>query len=147
MISFNLRCGKDHVFEAWFKDGKSFDRQARQGKVVCPVCGDAKVAKAPMAPNIASGVSRKSGGAKSGKNADVAAQAAAYHEALKNLRSEIEKNCDYVGDKFAEEARKIHYNESEQRNIYGETTDQEAQALNEEGVEFARIPWATRQGS
>jgi hypothetical protein len=147
MISFNLRCGKDHVFEAWFKDGKSFDRQARQGKVACPVCGNSKVEKAPMAPNIASGVSRKSGGADGGRKSEVAVQAAAYHEALKKLRSEVEKNCDYVGDKFAEEARKIHYNESEQRNIYGETTDQEAQALHEEGVEFARIPWPTRQDS
>jgi len=136
MISFNLRCGKDHVFEAWFKDGKSFDRQARQGKVACPVCGDTKIAKAPMAPNIASGVSRQP--------VDERTKTAALREALTKLRTEIEKNCDYVGENFAEEARKIHYNEAEQRNIYGETTDQEAHALQEEGIDFARIPWPSR---
>jgi len=137
MISFNLRCGKDHVFEAWFKDGKSFDRQARQGKVACPACGDSKIEKAPMAPNIASGVSRQPAG-------DPAKQAAAFRAMLTKLRTEVEKNCDYVGDSFAEEARKIHYKEAEQRNIYGEATDQEAQALQEEGVDFAQIPWPTR---
>jgi len=137
MISFNLRCGKDHVFEAWFKDGKSFDRQARHGKVACPVCGDAKVVKAPMAPNIASGVSRKT-------EDKQAKAAAAFRETLTKLRAEVEKNCDYVGTDFAEEARKIHYKESDARNIYGETTEQEAQALNEEGVEFAQIPWPSR---
>lgn len=137
MISFNLRCGKDHVFEAWFKDGKSFDRQARQGKVACPVCADTKIAKAPMAPNIAAGVSRKSGDERS-------KHAAEFRETLTRLRAEIEKNCDYVGDNFAEEARKIHYKEADQRNIYGEATDQEASALREEGVDFAQVPWPSR---
>ncbi len=133
MISFNLRCGKDHVFEAWFKDGKTYDRQARQGKVSCPVCGDATVEKAPMAPNIASGVSR-----------DPAGRAAELRETLQKLRTEVEKNCDYVGENFAEEARKIHYKESEQRGIYGEASDQDAQALQDEGIEFNRIPWPSR---
>lgn len=141
MISFNLRCGKDHVFEAWFNDGKSFDRQARQGKVACPVCSDTKIEKAPMAPNIASGVSRRA------PSADSPEKQAAFREMLNKLRTEVEKNCDYVGADFAEEARKIHYKEAEQRNIYGEATDQEAQVLNEEGVEFARIPWPTRTNS
>jgi len=139
MISFNLRCDKDHVFEAWFKDGKSFDRQARHGKVACPVCGDTKIVKAPMAPNIASGVSRQA--------VDEPSKAAALREALTKLRTEVEKNFDYVGPDFAEEARKIHYKESDARNIYGETTDQEAQSLHEEGVEFARIPWPSRTDS
>ena len=136
MISFNLRCGKDHVFEAWFKDGKAYDRQARQGKVACPVCGDSKVEKAPMAPNIAAGVSRKA--------ITPEKAAAEYRKLLGKLRNEVEKNCDYVGENFAEEARKIHYKESEQRNIYGETSDTEAAALQEEGVSFARIPWLPR---
>jgi hypothetical protein len=142
MISFNLRCAKDHVFEAWFKDGKTYDRQAKQGKVLCPVCGDSKVEKAPMAPNIASGVSRKS---KSQR--DAAKQAAAFRETLNKVRTEIEKNCDYVGPKFAEEARKIHYKEAEERGIYGEASDQEAAALKDEGIEFGRIPWPSRTDS
>ena len=137
MISFNLRCGKEHVFEAWFKDGKSYERQAKQGRISCPLCGDNKVEKAPMAPNIASGVSRM-------RKSDKAARAAKVHAMLNQLKTEIEKNCDYVGPQFAEEARKIHYKESEQRNIYGEATDQEAEALQEEGIEFSRIPWSSR---
>jgi hypothetical protein len=137
MISFNLRCGKDHVFEAWFKDGKSYDRQAKQGRVSCPACGDNKIEKAPMAPNIASGVSRRQDGGKKTRSAE-------FRETLNKLRAEVEKNCDYVGPNFAEEARKIHYKESEQRSIYGEATDQEAKDLQEEGVEFSRIPWPSR---
>jgi hypothetical protein len=136
MISFNLRCGKDHVFEAWFKDGKSFDRQARHSKVACPLCGDTTIVKAPMAPNIASGVSRQAVGEQS--------KAVAFRETLDKLRTEVEKNFDYVGPDFAEEARKIHYKEADARNIYGETTEQEAEALHEEGVEFGRIPWSSR---
>lgn len=137
MISFNLRCGKEHVFEAWFKDGKSYERQAKQGRVSCPSCGDTKIEKAPMAPNIATGVSRKQDG-------DKASRAAEFRETLNKLRAEVEKNCDYVGPNFAEEARKIHYNESERRGIFGETTDDEAKSLQEEGVEFSRIPWPSR---
>lgn len=133
MISFNIRCSGDHVFEAWFPDGKSFDRQAKQGKVACPVCGDAKVEKAPMAPNIARGSARGA------ERQQAAAKEMAG--ALRKLRREVEANCENVGDRFAEEARKIHYDESEPRNIYGETTSDEASALKEEGVAFARIPW------
>jgi hypothetical protein len=137
MISFNLRCGKDHVFEAWFKDGKTYDRQARQGRVSCPVCGDSTIEKAPMAPNIASGVSRKPSQGGAGRAAEL-------RETLNKLRTEIEKNFDYVGENFAEEARKIHYKESEQRGIYGEASDQEAESLQDEGIEFNRIPWPSR---
>jgi len=133
MISFNIKCSSDHVFEAWFPDGDSFDRQRRQRKVACPVCGDTKVKKAPMAPNIARGASR-------GEERQMAV-AKEMAVALRKLRREVEANCDYVGDRFAEEARKIHYDETEPRNIYGETTSEEAKALKEEGVEFARIPW------
>lgn len=137
MISFNLRCAKDHVFEAWFKDGKTFDRQAKQGKVACPVCGDAKVEKAPMAPNISTRNSRR-------KAPSEAAMAAEMRKALVDLRDEVEKNCDYVGDQFAEEARKIHYDETEKRNIYGEASETDAEALQEEGVAFSRVPWLPR---
>ncbi len=140
MISFNLRCDKDHVFEAWFKDSKTYDRQAKQGKVACPVCGDVKVAKAPMAPNIAKGASRGAAG-----KAHV--QATELRKAVENLQKEVAENCDYVGDKFADEARKIHYKEADARNIYGETSDDEAQSLEEEGIEFARIPWLPRTNS
>jgi hypothetical protein len=138
MISFNLRCAEDHVFEGWFKDSGTFERQAKQGKVACPICGGTKIEKAPMAPNIAKGSSRGAG------KENIAAE---MREVLGKLRTEVEKNCDYVGDRFAEEARKIHYEENEPRNIYGEASEEDARTLEDEGVGFKRIPWLSRTDS
>jgi hypothetical protein len=139
MISFNLTCKDDHVFQAWFKDGKAFERQRSKREVICPVCGDTKIDKAPMAPRLL-----KSRGDKPERAAQ-AAQAAT--QALRELRSHVEKTCDNVGDKFAEEARKIHYGEADARSIYGDATDEEAKDLAEEGVPFGRIPWIDRHDS
>jgi len=158
MIVFNLRCGGDHVFEAWFKDSATYDEQSAAGEVVCPACGDTKIAKAPMAPRLGKGVSRSNGGDESrgdgeaksvgvGRSevANSAELAGKLREAMSELRAHVEKNCDYVGPSFAEEARKIHYGETEKRNIYGEATNDEAKSLKDEGVEFGRIPWLPRE--
>lgn len=136
MIVFDVKCDKDHVFEAWFPDSAAFERQRKRGDVACPVCGGTKVEKALMAPNIAS--SRKKDAARE------AGQAAQAMQALLKLRQQVESNCEYVGPKFAEEALKIHFGETEKRDIYGEATETDTQNLEEEGVEFARIPWVTR---
>ncbi len=136
MIVFDLRCAKEHVFEAWFPDSKSFERQAKKGEVVCPVCGDTKVEKALMAPNISS--SRKKAAA------EETAQAAQAMQMLAKLQDHVEKNFDYVGPEFAEEARKIHLGESEKRDIYGEATEADAKELTDEGIEVGRIPWRPR---
>ncbi|MGE0737379.1 MAG: DUF1178 family protein [Alphaproteobacteria bacterium] len=158
MIHYSLRCVKGHEFDAWFKDSAAYDRQAKAGHVSCAVCGSVKVKKAPMAPRIgkgaaapavdaepvaASGVAAAKLPAKSKKTA-VAGQMRAM---LEDIRKHVEENADYVGDKFAEEARKIHYGETEERSIYGETSDDEAKALNDEGVPFARVPWMPRRNS
>ena len=130
------------------------------------MCGDAKVVRAPMAPrlNKVSGKGSKKGQVETPAASDSAAPAApaaptaeqqqmaalARHmpkelrEALSKVRAEVEKNCEHVGDKFADEARKIHYGESDKRGIYGETSDEEAEALAEEGIEFGRLPWIPR---
>lgn len=157
MILYRLRCTKGHEFESWFKDSKTYERQEKKSLIGCAVCGDAKVSRAPMAPRIG-----KAGAKPVEVEAPVAAQtpaaspdqqqmaALAKHmpkelrEALLKVRAEVEKNCEHVGDKFAEEARKIHYGESDKRGIYGETSDEEAQALAEEGIEFGRLPWIPR---
>ncbi len=148
MIVYDLKCRKDHVFEAWFRDSAAYEAQAAAGAVACPVCGSKKVEKAPMAPRLAKG---GTGGGTGGEARDPAetetAQAAAAMGALRELRRKVEENCDYVGPGFAEEARKIHYGETDARNIYGETSDGEAEALHEEGVSFRRIPWAPRHDS
>jgi hypothetical protein len=152
MILYRLRCSKGHEFESWFKDSKTYERQEKKSLIGCPVCGDAKVARAVMAPRI---------GSKKGSDIETPAPVPApvpspeqqqmaaltrrmpkeLREALLKVRAEVEKSCEHVGDKFAEEARKIHYGESDKRGIYGETSDEEAEALAEEGIEFGRLPW------
>ena len=159
MILFDLKCGKGHVFEAWFRDGTAAEKQLAGRKVACPACGSAKVQKAPMAPRIGKG-QRKGAPAPESKapeapvgeggalmSKEMAAKAAELRRELGELRSKIEANCDYVGGRFAEEARKIHYGETEARGIYGETSDKEARELHEEGVEFAKIPWLPQHDS
>ena len=131
---FDLVCANKHTFEAWFKDSKAFDGLRKGGQVQCPTCGDDKVDKALMAPNIST--SKKQ--AKAAKENAVAAEAMVM---LAKMKQHVEDNCDYVGNEFAEEARKIHYGESEQRDIYGEATTAEAKELHDEGVDFTAIPW------
>ncbi len=167
MILYDLRCRKNHVFEAWFRDSAAYDDQAEAGEIACPTCGSKKVEKAPMAPRLAKGGLAKGGLSKgSAKIGEVqraeaqttetqttetakaeTAKAAEAMRALRGLRRKVEDNFDYVGPQFAEEARKIHYGESDAHSIYGETSDQEAKELRDEGVAFTRIPWAPRQDS
>ena len=149
MIHYQLRCGADHAFDGWFKSSDAFDRQAANGLVTCPECGDTRVQRALMAPAVA----KRSLTIDAGSNAPVAQSAPEKAAvalpdkliaALQRLRSEIERNSDYVGGGFAQEARKIHNGETERRSIYGESTDAEAEALAEDGIAFARIPWVPR---
>jgi hypothetical protein len=130
MILFALRCAAGHEFEGWFRDGSAFDRQSAGGKISCPRCGDTAVTKAPMAPRVAR--SRK---------VEATPSPAQLRKALQELRRHIETNCDYVGERFAEEARRIHYGESDPRGIYGEASADDASDLAEEGIEVSRIPW------
>lgn len=139
MIVFDLKCRNDHQFQGWFKNGDAFDAQSAAGEVSCPLCGDTKVEKAPMAPRLV-----KSRGDAVERRAQVMAE---VKRALGELRSQVEEKCDYVGDKFPEEARKIHYGETEARGIYGEATKEEADALEDEGIEVASIPWLPRTDS
>lgn len=136
MIKYELKCRKDHVFEAWFYDMATYDKQAAAGRIACPVCNSRKVEKAPMAPRLSR--------SKKVQAADEAKQKAVMMKALHELRDHVEKNADYVGGEFAEEARKIHYGETEQRNIYGEASREEATELAEEGIDVAMIPWLPR---
>ncbi|MGF1631665.1 MAG: DUF1178 family protein [Kiloniellaceae bacterium] len=154
MIVFDLKCRKDHVFEAWFPDSASFAAQVDGGKVLCPVCGSRKVTKALMAPNVAKTKGRAAARPSEGSGSAEAAVAVAETEKagelrrrLRDLRDHVEQSCDYVGGQFAEEARKIHYGETDARGIYGETSDAEAKALKDEGIEVARVPWLPRENS
>ena len=158
MIVFDLRCRREHVFEAWFPDSGSFAEQVKAGKVACPVCGSKKVSKALMAPKVLkssgrveeqSAPARETPAATAPPAASMkdAEKAAELRRMLRELRRHVEENCDYVGERFAEEARKIHYGETDPRGIYGETSNEEARALEEEGIEDARVPWLPRENS
>ena len=145
MILFELKCTNGHHFEAWFRDGGAFDRQAKGGKVECPVCLDTSVVKAPMAPAVSTS-SRKYSNKQQGEHRakEVARE---IIKAVSKIQKHVEENCDYVGDKFAEEAKAIHYGEAEERGIYGEATDQEAVELFEEDIPVCKVPWNQRRDS
>jgi hypothetical protein len=130
MIRFTLRCTEEHEFEGWFRSGDMFEAQQQAGEIACPTCGDHRIEKALMAPNIG----------RSHKNVP-ALSPAQMRAALLELRQQVETNCDYVGERFAEEARKIHYGETDPHGIYGEATTEESRDLAEEGIAFGRIPW------
>jgi hypothetical protein len=149
MIRYNLRCERDHAFESWFQSSSAYETQEKRRLVNCPVCGSAKVERAIMAPQI---VSQK------GRDVAVPAPAAATEATapastplmmaqerelrakLKELRDHIVKNADNVGERFPNEARKMHYGDIEHRPIYGEASPEEARSLIEEGVEVSPLP-------
>ena len=135
MIKYSVRCDKDHVFEAWFKDSATFDAQSKSGDIVCPQCGNNLVVKAPMAPRIVK--SQQSDVSQESRAREVAER---ILEAAVEMRKEVEENCDYVGDHFADEARKIHYGEADERGIYGEASDEETQKLDDEGINVIKLP-------
>ena len=134
MIRFSLHCDHGHEFEAWFRSNDDFDTQKKRGFVECPECGSAKVEKALMAPAVSTSRRQEKIAVAMGE-----AQKQAMAE-LKTLSRKMRENADYVGDKFAEEARKIHFGETDPRGIYGEATPDEARSLAEDGVEFLPIP-------
>lgn len=155
MILYDLRCANEHRFEAWFRDSGTFDAQAARGDVTCPFCGSHEVSKALMAPNLAtarhtgeekpqSALTEEAADTQSQEHRQMAMTPAQLppeaFQLIRKLREVVEKNCDYVGPKFAEEARKIHYGETEMRNIYGEATADEAAELQEEGIAFSTLP-------
>ena len=175
MILFVLKCTADHRFEAWFRNGDAYETQAAARAIACPVCGDTHITKAPMAPRIAKGGRPKDDAPREGGAPETAPAAPAggapgpaapsvpavpslppevrerfaaeVMRQLTEIRRTVEENCDYVGDRFAEEARRIHYGETDPRGIYGEATAKEAEELEEEGVTFGRIPWLPRTNS
>ena len=140
MIKFDLRCHNDHIFEASFDDSKSFELQKRKKFIECPYCSSTTVFKSIMAPNI----SPKSNSVSKQKRNQEKVYSN-YNKQIKRLKEEVEKNCKYVGNKFPEEARKIHYGEKEDIPIYGEASEKESKDLIEEGIPLIRLPFEKKQ--
>ena len=131
MIKYSLRCDNDHVFEAWFSDSESFEKQNKKNLISCLICSSTKIKKDIMAPRISSGKQ---------KNNRLNQKKDKIEMILNKVRKHVESNFDYVGDKFADEARAIHYGEKEEREIYGETSIDDAVELIEEGINVEPLP-------
>lgn len=138
MIRYALACGKGHAFESWFPSAAGYEGQKARGLVQCPVCGSLEVEKALMAPALGKAAAGAAAGPK--LKAPEGAEAAK----IAALRAEIEAKADYVGLRFADEARRMHAGDIETRAIYGEAKLQEARALLEEGVPIAPLPFRPR---
>ena len=157
MIHYNLVCSQTHEFDGWFASSAAFDAQAEHGLVECPVCGGTQVTRALMTPSVPakSNTRPETLPAPASPPPEPTQSVAVAGErmpdqvraALQKLRAEIERNADYVGEDFAEEALKQHRGETDKRAIYGEASEEQAEALLEEGVPVARIPWVSRADS
>ena len=153
MIRYTLNCDKRHTFDSWFANSSAYDKQAKRSLIACPVCNSIKVEKAIMAPRLSRSEATDEPVAPTPAPAPAAVPPAPpspvammspvereLRHKLKELREQIVKNADYVGPRFSEQARKIHYGETEHRSIYGEATAEEAKELHEEGIAFHPLP-------
>ena len=153
MIHYQLQCRQAHGFDGWFNDSASFEKQAKRGLIECPECGGTDVERALMAPALGKRdeVARPVEAPPAAPPAVAAPSKVAAGRlpaqmlaALQRMRAEVEKNCAYVGPDFADQARAMHRGEIEPRGIYGESTEEQAESLAEEGVAVAKIPWVPR---
>ena len=152
MIQYALACDKGHTFESWFQNSAAYDKQAKRKLIECPMCGSAKVEKAIMAPRLArkdkstSITVREEAALADAATPDsspvamISPQEHEFRKKLKELRDHLTANADNVGKKFPEEARKMHYGETEHRSIYGEASAEDAKELHEEGIAFHPLP-------
>jgi hypothetical protein len=149
MIRYNLRCDAGHAFESWFQNSSAYESQEKRKLVSCPACGSANVERAIMAPQIVSKKRDRPEPAPAAAATEAAAPASTplmmaqereLRAKLKELRDHIVKNADNVGERFPNEARKMHYGELEHRPIYGEASPEEARSLIDEGVEVSPLP-------
>ena len=140
MIKFDLICENKHIFEASFDDSSSFEKQKKKKLIECPLCNSSNVSKSVMAPNISN---KSSSSIK--LNREKNKLFSNYNKQINKIKSEIEKNFTYVGKKFPEEARKIHYGEVKDKPIYGEATEKESQELVDEGISLVKLPFSKKE--
>lgn len=141
MIKYRLGCDNGHEFESWFQSSTTFEKQAARALVSCPICGSHAVDRLPMAPAVVG--SKTQSASTAGEPAigpATAADAKALMNDLRQLKRRLLQDSDYVGAGFAEEARKIHFGESQNRQIHGEATAEEARELAGEGIPFGVLP-------
>ncbi len=132
MIRYALKCREGHGFESWFQSAEAFDGLMERGLVNCPSCGTSRVEKAVMAPGV-------------GSPRSLSEESDPVRERLREMRARIEAESDYVGEKFAEEARAMYLGEVPERSIYGEARPEQARALIEDGVPVLPLPFSPRR--
>jgi hypothetical protein len=163
MIVFDLRCEENHVFEAWFRNSEAYEMQAEEGQVECPFCGCTSITKSLMSPNIAVKSNRNievnpdfltpdnrgSQIVAASANVPETMEASAedvkralehMYDTMKKYRNHVKKECEYVGEKFASEARAIHEGDADMRGIYGEATLEETEELLNDGIDILPVP-------
>ena len=138
MIKYNLKCNNDHEFESWFSDSKEFDKLNKRELLECIFCSSTKIQKSIMAPMVS--------GAKSKKDNLNFLDPKLLNEKnkLSKLREYVEKNFEFVGDKFSQKVREVYYDKKNQKSIYGTTTQEEREELSEEGIDLLSIPWVSK---
>jgi hypothetical protein len=149
MIVFDLACvPTGHVFEAWFGSTADYEAQQARGLVSCPICGAGEVAKAAMAPRLAAkgntGKAPAPAPLAAAQPAGEARKIKAMLHALAEMQTKMLDGSDYVGPRFADEARAIHLGEREARAIHGQATPEQARALIDDGIEVAPLPFPVR---
>jgi hypothetical protein len=140
MIRYDLICDKGHEFDGWFRDSAAFEKQSKRRLISCTVCGSDEVTKQLMAPGIPVKSNRKPEASQTMLAGAVDTRTQKLMQIMREVRKNVEANAEYVGDRFADEARKIHYAESEKRGIYGEAKLEDAKALIDEGIEVHPLP-------
>ena len=139
MIQYTLKCSNDHRFDSWFQSAEGFDKLKAAGMVTCAVCGDTQVEKAIMAPRVRP--ARSAAASVKETEPPLSAPANPAEQALAELKKQVEKNSDYVGANFAQEARSMHLGDTPERAIYGEAKPEEAKSLIEDGVPVVPLPF------
>jgi len=138
MIKYNLKCNNDHEFESWFSDSNEFDKLNKKKLLECIYCSSNIIKKSIMSPMV-------SGGKLKEENTNFYDQGLLKekHKLLK-LREHVEKNFEFVGDKFSQKVREVYYDKRSKKSIYGTTTSKEQEELEEEGIDLISIPWVNK---
>lgn len=152
MIRYALKCAEGHTFDSWFRNSAAYDALVREGQVTCAVCGSTDVTKSIMAPAVAASENAAPSVTDEERSvpapvpeAPLSAPASPAEAALRKLQEHIRQNSDYVGTDFADEARRIHVGESDERPIWGEASLQDAKDLHDDGIPVAPLPWMRRR--
>ncbi len=138
MIKYNLKCSNDHEFESWFSDSNEFDKLNKQKLLECIHCSSKKITKSIMAPMVTALKIKES------DENFINHKLINEKNELKKLRNYVEKNFEFVGDKFSEKVREVYYDKKTKKSIYGTTTQKEREELEEEGIDLISIPWVSK---